>query len=997
MTRLGQIQREAQRPTGILVSPKNSINIGCWNVRTMAEASRAAQVAKEMKEYNLEVLGISESRWTGVGSLILQSGATVVYVGDDEAHVGGVAIMMSPRAKRALLQWTPVSQRIITARFYSRHKKLTIVQVYAPTNDAAEDDKEEFYHALQDTLEKCNKHDMIIVMGDLNAKVGADNESREEIMGKQGVGDMNENGERLCDLCAFNGLVITGTLFHHKTIHKTTWKSPDGRTTNQIDHVMVNKTMRSSVLNTRVMRGADVYSDHYLVRTTIRMKLAKNNEQQKGRERFDIAKLKDEDTRQRYNIEVRNRFQALGDIEDPEAKHSEAIEIYRDVAKNVLGRTKKKSKPWIREGTWKRVAERKILKQKLEDAKSDRLKERWKEKYKAKDKEVKSSAREDKRTWMEEQSKDAEQAAVSGRTQELYKTIKTIAGVKPKPVSAVKDKEGVLRTEQSEKMARWAEHFRELLNRDDPVDPVTLEEVDEGEEIEDIGTGDWTVDEVKSALKSVKSGKAAGIDEISPELLKADLDGTAGRLCAVYNSLWNEERWPQVWKKGLIHKIFKKGDARDCNNWRGITLLPIDSKIFCRMIINRMKKGVDKKLRKEQAGFRPGRGTTEQIFILRNILEQANEWQAGIYIHFIDFEKAFDSVHREGLWTILRSYGIPEKIVRAIRGIYDGFECAIIDENKTSEWFEVKTGVKQGCVMSGFLFLIVIDWVMRRTTADKRRGIRWDFTTVLEDLDFADDIVLLSSKFSDMKEKTEKLIDEAERVGLKLNSRKCKTLRSKGTKSRENIRVNGQEVEEVDEFVYLGAIVDKEGGGSKDIKNRIQKARGAYRGLWRIWSARGIGQKTKLRLYNTLVRPVLLYGCETWKLTKAEERKLDTFQFQCLRKILGIRWQQHVTNDRVNQLSGVTKISSEVRRRRWNWLGHIFRREGENDSRVALGWTPEGRRARGRPKMTWRRTVEKERKKAGWSTWGEAKAAAQNRPSWSGSVAALCAFWHGED
>ena len=167
--------------------------------------------------------------------------------------------------------------------------------------------------------------------------------------------------------------------------------------------------------------------------------------------------------------------------------------------------------------------------------------------------------------------------------------------------------------------------------------------------------------------------------------------------------------------------------------------------------------------------------------------------------------------------------------------------------------------------------------------------------------------------------------------------------------------------------------------------------------MWRVWSARGIGRKTKMKLFNTLIRPVLLYGCETWKLTKVEEKRLDTFQFQCLRRILGIRWQQHVTNDRVKEISGMTQISGEVRRRRWNWLGHIFRREEENDCRVALGWAPEGRRARGRPKTKWRRTVEKERQKAGWSTWGEARAAAQNRASWSGSVSALCAFWHGED
>ena len=100
----------------------------------------------------------------------------------------------------------------------------------------------------------------------------------------------------------------------------------------------------------------------------------------------------------------------------------------------------------------------------------------------------------------------------------------------------------------------------------------------------------------------------------------------------------------------------------------------------------------------------------------------------------------------------MKSYGIPIKIIEAIRGIYQGFECAVIEENETSEWFQIKTGVRQGSVVSGFLFLLAIDWVMRKTTVDKRRGIRWDFITSLEDLDSADDIVLLSSKFQDLSE-----------------------------------------------------------------------------------------------------------------------------------------------------------------------------------------------------------------------------------------------------
>ena len=147
-----------------------------------------------------------------------------------------------------------------------------MVQAYVSTHDAMDEEKEEFYNQLQDTVSSCNRNDMIVVKGDLNAKVGNNNTNREEIMGKFGIGIMNDNGERLCDFCSANGFIITGTIFPHKDIHKLTWRSPDGRTVNQIDRVLVNGNMRTSISDTRVMRGADVYSDHYLVKTRIRLK-----------------------------------------------------------------------------------------------------------------------------------------------------------------------------------------------------------------------------------------------------------------------------------------------------------------------------------------------------------------------------------------------------------------------------------------------------------------------------------------------------------------------------------------------------------------------------------------------------------------------------------------------------------------------------------------------------------------------------------------------------
>jgi endonuclease/exonuclease/phosphatase family metal-dependent hydrolase len=116
---------------------------------------------------------------------------------------------------------------------------------------------------------------MSLLLGDLNAKVGDNNENIEGVMGRHGLGSMNDNGERLASFCAENNLVIGGTLFPHKKIHTATWKSPDQRTFNQIDHICISKRFRRSLLDVKVQRGADVQSDHYLLTSKVQLKLKK--------------------------------------------------------------------------------------------------------------------------------------------------------------------------------------------------------------------------------------------------------------------------------------------------------------------------------------------------------------------------------------------------------------------------------------------------------------------------------------------------------------------------------------------------------------------------------------------------------------------------------------------------------------------------------------------------------------------------------------------------
>ena len=602
--------------------------------------------------------------------------------------------------------------------------------------------------------------------------------------------------------------------------------------------------------------------------------------------------------------------------------------------------------------------------------------------------------RNDRRNWTEGLISEAETAASNGHMKTVYEITRVLGNERGAVTSTVKDKNGKILSSQDEKKKRWKEHFEEVLNRPRPENPLVVES--EGDAIDDIDTGVIRKDEIIKAMKKLKNGKSGGSDGITSEILKADPETTVKYLEKLFTAIWNQERIPAEWSKGLIVKIPKKGDRSICDNYRGITLLSVPSKIFSRVVIQRIQDVVEEQLREEQAGFRRGRSTTEQLFTLRNILEQCNEWNAPLFVNFVDFEKAFDSIHRESLWSIMKFYGIPDKLIRMVKLLYETFECTVLEDGEESEWFRVTTGVKQGCTMSGFLFLLVIDFIMKRTTEREPTGIRWNFTTKLEDLDFADDLALLSSKHQDIQSKTQRLHINANQVGLKINTKKTKVIRL-NSRIKDPVKIDDQEIEDVNTFTYLGGIVTSTGGCDEDINNRLGKAKVQFRRLKKIWSSSKFSIQTKVKLFNSLVVSVLTYGSETWKTTERDKKKLDTFQNRCLRQILRVRWPEKISNEELRRKTKTSKISDIIAHRKWRWIGHVLRMDNTRLCTTALTWHPEGKRKVGRPKTTWRRTTEQERSQLGWSSWASARMAAKDRQRWRRCIGTLCDSGHEED
>ena len=135
----------------------------------------------------------------------------------------------------------------------------------------------------------------------------------------------------------------------------------------------------------------------------------------------------------------------------------------------------------------------------------------------------------------------------------------------------------------------------------------------------------------------------------------------------------------------------------------------------------------------------------------------------------MEFKKAFDSIHRESLWKIAALHGIPQKYIKIIKKMYSNSTCCIKTENSNSEFFTVETGARWGCILSPFLFLLVIDFIVKNAIDNTEHGIQWYNQQHLADLDFADDIVLIAKTFTELEDLTYGLYDEGSKIGLKVS------------------------------------------------------------------------------------------------------------------------------------------------------------------------------------------------------------------------------------
>ena len=292
---------------------------------------------------------------------------------------------------------------------------------------------------------------------------------------------------------------------------------------------------------------------------------------------------------------------------------------------------------------------------------------------------------------------------------------------------------------------------------------------------------------------------------------------------------------------------------------------------------------------------------------------------------FTDFKKAFDSINRDTMWKILRCYGIPEKIVNIIKCLYEGSTSAVRVDGSLSKEFLITTGVLQGDTLAPFLFIIVLDYVLRNTEATT--GLQTHPDELLPDLDFADDIVLLDQGEMEALVHFRTIESSAKKVGLSINYNKTKIM----IKNIENPRIeviDGKTVIKMDENTYLEVVDDFKyfdayiANCYADFKRRKGLAWTQFWKLATVWKSKEISITVKLQLFDFLILSVLLYNCETWFTTKVMKKEVDSFDTSCYQYMLGIRRIERVRNDEVLQRVQRSNLSSLMYKRQLRSLGH---------------------------------------------------------------------------
>uniref|UniRef100_A0A1Y1M0F5 Reverse transcriptase domain-containing protein n=2 Tax=Photinus pyralis TaxID=7054 RepID=A0A1Y1M0F5_PHOPY len=910
-----------------------TLRIGTWNIRSLN--GKEHELVEEFENAKLDFLAITETKKKGQGIIQLERGHTLLYSGvkPEVRAAEGVGCIIRKEHVKCLKKWEFISGKVLKVELQQNQQNtITLVITYGPSEDEIASKKDKFWEDLTAITESISGR--LIILGDFNGRVGKRKNEGADVIGNQGEDHKNNNGVRLINFCVDNNLIITNTFYKHKEIHKFTREVESRNEKSIIDYILINREYRKEIIDVKVKRGPEIYSDHYLVvaksrlDTEMQTNCVEKTHLTKVNEAIRTYKLQEPEIFIKFTEEIEKK--AEKDSAQWETMNLEQLwllfkESVISTAKETCGviginKNKKQTKWWNQE-----------LKEQVKIKK-----EKWKlylsmkseasyQVYKQQRIKVKAMVLQSKQQTWEEFGRKIE--TDSKTNQKLfYKVLKNLRKDKHHTLKYVKAKDDSVLTEEKAIIERWKEYFEELLNLDTQANFLTEEEISYTQSEED---SNIQMEELRKTIKYIKKGKSAGHDKINAEMLKNLGARGTEMLTKIFNKAWTTGKVPEDWKLGIIIPLFKKGDSRDCSNYRGITILSVVSKVYEHIMEARLRTQIEEQLADTQSGFRKGRSVQDHIFSIKQMIEKSKMQNSEIYMAFLDLEKAFDRVPRSVIWKSLTQRKVSAKLIEGIKGLYENNKSYVRKNNRQSTTFEISEGLRQGGVLSPILFLLIMDDIIKATATRTKKvhiGTNKLIPVNVSECAFADDVMICAAKEKDLQDNLRIWEEELTKRNMIINTNKTKVMVISKENKNINIVINQNKIEQVEAFKYLGVLIDREG--------------------------------------NTM------------------KSKIQATDMKYLRRVKGITRMDRIRNEAVREELEIESIIDMTEKQKLKWFGHICRMD--NDRQVKRIWESgvQKKRTRGRPKKTWNDEVAAILKRKG-RTWAEARKLARDKKQWT--------------
>ena len=361
---------------------------------------------------------------------------------------------------------------------------------------------------------------------------------------------------------------------------------------------------------------------------------------------------------------------------------------------------------------------------------------------------------------------------------------------------------------KKEILNRWSEYIEELFDGDRMSKPIFKKNM-EGPSI--------MKDEVRQAIKSMKSNKATSPDGISTEMIQRLDELDVDTITKLINDICDTGEIPEDLTKSIFIALPKKPAITECKLHRIISLMSHATKILLKILMMQMKNKIKPEIVDEQYGFTANKSTRNAIFILRTIIERTIEVKHNIYLCFLDYTKEFEKVKHDLLFQILEKFDIDGKDLRLLQNLYWDQKATMKVNNDIGEYINIKKGVRQGCVLSPDLFNIYGETILRNL--EDMKGVKvGDYNC--NNLRYADDTVLIASTNEDLQRMVDVVSRESTKMELSLNVKKTECMSISKNKNLPvcNLKINGKSIKQVERFNHLGSTITSDGRCDEEIK-----------------------------------------------------------------------------------------------------------------------------------------------------------------------------------